>query len=505
MNKKKKYLDEINAIPKEKSMGYYAPKASEINGIPTHNLPEIEIVAENPYKLTDYQKAQANKITDNFRRGQYLKEQDYYNRTGKNKFTDDIRYIGTESQKRLANVALATIPGVGTIQPFIKYEDGKVKGDFSKKAFIQSGINTVLDFVPVGDLIGNGVKNIVKPLKTNINRFKNTNPSISNSTAITNLANIKPLDEINALKFLREYIKEHNIDPSKVTFTRSHNNSFAQPIDPTKPDEAKHVIYGFNIPLSSKTKEDIVTQSLPRLNRLLHSDYSIAYYDVLKDLNERILIHHNRKSGSTAGGYFNKTNPDRINRFTDDTNPNTSHHEAMHAVIANLDDADINKLYKIADELFNKNGLAMFSSDVSIDNLFKRQDELASIAFDPSKSKAEVKQAMDEFSKLEEVKRKGLEEILTTISESRPILLKDKIKANASVEEQDMAIDAASAEEILEALKKANGYGANYINQILKNNGGQIPQFIIDNIRKAYKIFPMGIPAAVINKNDKKQ
>lgn len=501
-NTKKKHLDELTAISKEKSIGYYAPKASETNGIPTHNIPVIEIVAENPYKLTDYQKAQASKIKDNFKRGQYLKEQDYYNKTGRSKFTNDINYLGIEAQKRLGNLALSAIPGVGTVQPFVKYKDGKLKGDFSKEAFIQSGINTALDFIPVGDLIGSGIKNIVKPLKTSINKYKNINPTITNSTATTNLANITPLSEIDASKFLEKYIKEHNINPSKIKFIQSHNNPYAQPIDPTKPDGAKHIIYGFSTPLNSKTKEDILTQSLPRLNKLLNADYSIAYSDALKDLDERTLIHHNRKSGSTVSGYFSEISPNQINRFTDDINPNTPHHEAMHAVIANLDDAAINELYEKANKLFNENGLAMFSSDTSIDNLFKRQDELASIILDSSKSQAEVKQAINEFSKLEEIKRKGLEEILTTVSESRPTLLKNKIKPNANVEEQNIAIDTASDEEILEVLNKANAYGHNYIQQILKNNGGKVPQFIIDNIRKAYKILPIAIPA-VINNNNK--
>lgn len=213
MNKKKKYLDEIKAIPKEKSMGYYAPKASEINGIPTHNLPEIEIIAKNPYKLTDYQKAQASKITDNFRRGQYLKEQDYYNRTGKNKFTDDIRYIGTESQKRLANIALATIPGVGTVQPFIKYEDGKIKRNFSKEAFIQSGINTVLDFVPVGDLISKGGQQILKHIKpyilnNQLNKHINNIP-LESSITLNGKENVETLpiwrDMLNDTKTALEY------------------------------------------------------------------------------------------------------------------------------------------------------------------------------------------------------------------------------------------------------------------------------------------------------------
>lgn len=80
-NKKKKYLDEVKAISKDKTIGTYAPKATEINGIPTHTIPVVEIVAESPYKLTDYQKAQASKIKDNFRRGQYLKESQEYNKS----------------------------------------------------------------------------------------------------------------------------------------------------------------------------------------------------------------------------------------------------------------------------------------------------------------------------------------------------------------------------------------------------------------------------------------
>lgn len=504
MNKKKKHLDEITSKYNGKIM-YVNPNAYKDDDIAEYRLlPDIQIIAENPYNLTDYQKAQASKIKDNFRRGQYLKEQDYYNKTGKNKFTEDINYIGTESQKRLANVALSAIPGIGTVQPFIKYENGKVKGDFSKEAFIQSGINTVLDFIPVGDLIGKGVKNTFKSLKTAANKYKRINPSINNSVN-TDLINVTPLNQDDATEYLLDYIRKNNINPKDVKFKRSYNNPYATPINPAEPDGKKHIIYGFELPLNPKTKKDIMIQSLPRLNKLLGSDYSSPYTKGLNNLNERILIHHNRKQDLNVGGYYSPRHPYRINKFTDDLNPNTTHHEAMHAVFNNLDDATVTELYNHADKLFNENGLAIFSSDPTIGNLFKKQTKLANIAFDNSKSKNEAKQAIDEFSKLEEIKKRGLEEILTTVSESRATILKDKINPDASIDKQNRIIDLMSDEKILEAFKNANGYSHNYIQQILENNGGKIPKFFIDNLRTAYKTFPVVIPAVINNKNKKQQ
>ena len=243
-NTKKKHLDELTAIPKEKSIGYYAPKASDINGIPTHNIPIVEIVAENPYKLTDYQKAQASKITDNFRRGQYLKEQDYYNKTGRNKFTDDINYLGIEAQKRLGNLALSAIPGVGTVQSFVKYEDGKFKGDFSEEAFIQSIINTALDFVPVGGLIGSGAKTIAK----------NARPYILSS--MINMSNpiIRNIDNIpNAT-----YYNFKNKKPKNTFNLRNHNlTSFENKLYLDKINDYFHRLYGYpEIKLTTKQLKD---------------------------------------------------------------------------------------------------------------------------------------------------------------------------------------------------------------------------------------------------------
>lgn len=341
-NKKKKYLDEINAIPKEKSIGYYAPNASEINGIPTHNLPIVEIVAESPYKLTDYQKAQASKIKDNFKRGQYLKEQDYYNKTGKNKFTNDINYLGLEAQKRLGNLALSAIPGVGTIQPFIKYEDGKLKEDFSKEAFIQSGINTALDFLPIGDLVGKGVKDVIKHLKPNtVNKH---------------------------IRTLKQYGKNNGIDMTNVDIKAIPDIPYAIPVDPAYPDGAKHVIHGFEIPLSVDTKQTILSQSLPRLNKLLKNDYTTAYTDVLNSANERILNANERNPNVNVTGYVSSEDPDYINLFTDyadyfsEQYGDTKVHETIHALVNNLDTESKKKLYNIVDNLFNKNGLAVFNN-----------------------------------------------------------------------------------------------------------------------------------------------
>jgi hypothetical protein len=243
-NKKKKYLDEIYAIFKDESIGTYAPKATEINGIPTHNIPVVEIVAENQYKLTDYQKAQASKIKDNFRRGQYLKEQYYYNKTGRNKFTDDINHLGIEAQKRLGNLALSAIPGVGTVQPFIKYENGKFKGDFSKEAFIQSGINTALDFVPVGDLVGKGAKTIIK----------NTRPYVLSSMLNMNNPIVRNINNIPYSTYYNLKTKK----PKNVFNLRNHNmTSFDNKLYIDKVNDYFHRLYGYpEIKLTTKQLKD---------------------------------------------------------------------------------------------------------------------------------------------------------------------------------------------------------------------------------------------------------
>lgn len=485
-NKKKKYLDEINGILKEKSIGYYAPNASEINGIPTHNLPVVEIVAESPYKLTDYQKAQASKIKDNFKRGQYLKEQDYYNKTGKNKFTNDINYLGLEAQKRLGNLALSAIPGVGTIQPFIKYEDGKLKGDFSKEAFIQSGINTALDFLPIGDLVGKGVKNVIKYLKPNTaNKY---------------------------IRTLEKYGKNNGIDMTNVDIKAIPDTPYAIPVDPAYPDGAKHVIHGFEIPLSVDTKQTILSQSLPRLNKLLKNDYTTAYTDVLNSAKERILNANERNPNVDVTGYFSLKDPDYINLFTDYADyvqyGDTKVHESIHAIVNNLDTESKEKLYNIVDNLFNKNELAVFDGNPNSEdaNLFKKLLELESKIYNPQKSYSvsELRKLIDEYESLLKNKFYGLGEALSSISESRTKILKDRVKPNASPEEQDEAIDLIPDVELLDYFRRTNAYTANYINQIAQNNGNVIPKYIIDYLRTAYKILLMGAPAVINNnKNDK--
>lgn len=485
-NKKKKYLDEINAIPKEKSIGYYAPNASEINGIPTHNLPIVEIVAESPYKLTDYQKAQASKIKDNFKRGQYLKEQDYYNKTRKNKFTNDINYLGLEAQKRLGNLALSAIPGVGSIQPFIKYEDGKLKEDFSKEAFIQSGINTALDFLPIGDLVGKGVKNIIKYLK----------PNTANKH----------------IRTLKKYGKNNGIDMTNVDIKAIPDTPYAIPVDPAYPDGAKHVIHGFEIPLSVDTKQTILSQSLPRLNKLLKNDYTTAYTDVLNSGKERILNANERNPNVNFTGYVSSEDPNYINLFTDyadyEQYGDTKVHETIHALVNNLDTESKKKLYNIVDNLFNKNGLAVFNSKPNSENanLSKKLLELESKIYNPQKSysNSELRELIDEYESLVKNQSYGLGEALSSISESRTKLLKNKIKPDAPIEEQDVVIDAIPDEELLNHFRRTNEYTANYINQIAQNNGNVIPKYIVDYLRSAYKILPMGTPAVINNnKNDK--
>lgn len=304
--KKKKYLDEINAIPKEKSMGYYAPKASEINGIPTHNLPEIEIVAENPYKLTDYQKAQASKIKDNFRRGKYLKEQDYYNRTGKNKFTEDINYIGTESQKRLANVALSAIPGIGTVQPFIKYENGKVKGDFSKEAFIQSGINTVLDFVPVGDLIVSNVKQSIKQKKL--------------KELFREISLYNPVEHTNKVEYTPSILTNSSGKPLSISLSR-----------PMLDDTKIALNYQIKPRLKQLTQKNtpIDRQLEKRINKTIEQTNG-SEIQIISDNNM------NKLQDKNTGAYYNHDTKNIVLRSKMASSVPTETHEASHAITNNI-------------------------------------------------------------------------------------------------------------------------------------------------------------------------
>lgn len=300
-NTKKKHLDELTAISKEKSIGYYAPNASDINGIPTHNIPVIEIVAENPYKLTDYQKAQASKIKDNSKRGQYLKEQDYYNRTGRNKFIDDINYLGIEAQKRLGNLALSAIPGVGTVQPFVKYKDGKLKGDFSKEAFIQSGINTALDFIPVGDLLKAGGKKLIKQIKPYTLRYQ-LNKGIKNI----------PLE-------------------SSITF---NNNGNVETLPTLRP-------------MLNNTKIALKSQIVPRLKQLIQTDNPTdkqleqrinKRIEEVLNLETRIISNDemDKLQGKTVAGYYSHDPKNIVFRSDFAASDHDEIHEASHAITHNI-------------------------------------------------------------------------------------------------------------------------------------------------------------------------
>lgn len=50
-----------------------------------------------------------------------------------------------------------------------------------------------------------------------------------------------------------------------------------------------------------------------------------------------------------------------------------------------------------------------------------------------------------------------------------------------------------------------NEYSKNYVRQIPKDEKGAEYKQFANNIRKAYKVFPIAIPAVINNKNNKEQ
>lgn len=757
-NKNKKYLDEINAIPKEKSIGYYAPNASEINGIPTHNLPVVEIVAENPYKLTDYQKAQASKIKDNFRRGQYLKEQDYYNRTGNSLFQKEFNKVFVPIVNGIAGIAAGGVmDSASGIMPIIAsaleagfiakaIEEGNYKeaaivsglnlaGGFGFPYIIKGGkhlakksapyvmaatmnkginkatkygdirvdpskfrdsqswfritetpeINTIRekgatyttdDLAKWKDIYENTLPNSVKYRNNIIDinykqkareknkqiRFnlKNIGRSHSNkiqaasgkvweseiapSTYFTrrilegklpnevpaslgyrngkkvnlsrNEFNIWDSDKVpigTRIGFdshevglpeeiidhsdarLSKYIYDNtktkrvpmpietlsyyqhipnakgnlnyrymgNIIPDKTRFEinpdiqkqlqgkTSHiqnifssklrqqyiNNTLLDNIDNPLPYDSDIINYayankinlknispksmindalstpnkvpGYKLPLPKTTKANIINQSLPRINKLTGNDYTTAYNDVLDDMNLYLISGKYKNKDNSFGGYFRSDEPNNIYLYNNIPGLNEpgftgDHHEAMHALINNLDEDTKTTLYNIANELFNKNNSAIFNSNTKEGNLFKKQKEFANIINDKSNSMIERIKGRTELRKLNKFKEKGIEEILTTISEGRSQLLnKYGIPSTTSIEDVNKFIDSLNDEDILMLFDEINGYSKNYVDQMLANKGGDIKQ-IVNNIKKAYKILPMGIPVVINNnKNDK--
>ena len=346
-NKNKKYLDEVKVVSKDKTIGTYAPKATEINGIPTHNIPVVEIVAESPYKLTDYQKAQASKIKDNFKRGQYLKEQDYYNRTGRNKFTNDINYIGLEAQKRLGNLALSAIPGIGTIQPFIKYEDGKFKGDFSKEAFIQSGINTALDFIPVGDLIKEGGKKLIKqvnPYMLNYQLNKGINNiAFNNYIPKQNIANYN----IKQKKSNNDSELERLFDQVRINTPVKYINKIEYTPSTLKNPFGENIGISLSRPMLYDTKEALMYQINPRLKQLTQNNTPIdkqlekrinKTIKEVSDLEPQIISDDkmDKLKSETVAGYYTHNPKNIIFRSKFAASDLDEIHEASHAITRNI-------------------------------------------------------------------------------------------------------------------------------------------------------------------------
>lgn len=275
----------------------------------------------------------------------------------------------------------------------------------------------------------------------------------------------------------------------------------------SRPDK----VLGYKIPLLKTTKANIINQSLPRINKLLGNDYTIAYNDVLDDMTLNLISSKHRKPENSFGGYFRDDNPNNIYLYNDTPGLSENyftadHHEAMDAIINNLDEDSKTILYKIADDLFNNNNSVIFGSDVKESNLFKKQKELIDVIND--KKSTSMKERIEARVKLRELnksKEKGIKEILTTVSEGRSKLLeKHGIPSTTSVEDVNKFIDSLKDEDILMSFDDINDYSKNYVNQMRKNKGGDIKQ-IVNIIKKAYKVFPMAIPAVINNKNNKEQ
>lgn len=269
-------------------------------------------------------------------------------------------------------------------------------------------------------------------------------------------------------------------------------------------------VSGYRIPLLKTTKANIMNQSLPRINELLGNDYTTAYDDTLDGMTLNLISSKHKKPETSFGGYFRDDKPNDIYLYNDIPGINENyftadHHEAIHAVINNLDEDSKTTLYNIANDLFNTNNSAIFSSNVNESNLFKKQKELIDVINDKSISMKERIEARTKLRELNKYKEKGIEEILTTVSEGRSKLLeKHGIPSTTPVEDVNKFIDSLEDEDILMSFDDINDYSKNYVSQMLKNKGGDVKQ-IANNIRTAYKILLTGTPAVINNTQNNKE
>lgn len=83
-------------------------------------------------------------------------------------------------------------------------------------------------------------------------------------------------------------------------------------------------------------------------------------------------------------------------------------------------------------------------------------------------------------------------ERVTTNRDARSVLLGPNHSKYSSLDQQNKIIESASDEEIINAVAKSNEYGRLYIDQLLFENDGIIPQQVINALRKSMQIVPVG-------------
>lgn len=96
------------------------------------------------------------------------------------------------------------------------------------------------------------------------------------------------------------------------------------------------------------------------------------------------------------------------------------------------------------------------------------------------------------------------EEMVTTNFDARKELLGEDILAEVSLPEQNVMIDKATDEQIIESMRNANGYGKHYVEALVKKYG-KVPKKLIKAWRESYKYVgtTTGIAAASKNKQQK--
>lgn len=263
-------------------------------------------------------------------------------------------------------------------------------------------------------------------------------------------------------------------------------------------------IPGYKLPLPKTTKANIMNQSLPRINELTGNDNTTAFNDVLDDMTLHLMSGKYKNKNNSFGGYFRSDEYNNIYLYNDMPGLNEhdftgDHHEAIHAIVNNLDEDTKTKLYNIANELFN-NDSAIFSSKPNENsNLFKERKELMAIANDKTKSLKETVEANSKLKQIDKLREEGLNEVLATVSEGRVKLLeKYGIPSTSSIEDVDKFIDSLTEEEILISFHNINGYSEHYINQIETKEDAKK---IANNIKTAYKILLTGAPVTINNNN----